>query len=64
MQIIEVIVSPQGESTIQTRGFQLQTCRAASQFLEEALGQRRAEQLTAEFYQPQLAAQPLQQGQR
>jgi hypothetical protein len=58
---IEVIVSPQGETRIETRGFAGSSCQEASRFLEQALGTRAAEQLTAEFFQPAVQAQPLQQ---
>ena len=49
---IEVIVSPQGEVQLQTRGFAGASCQRASQFLEEALGAKTREQLTAEYYYP------------
>jgi hypothetical protein len=58
---IEVIVSPKGETKIETRGFAGSSCQAASRFLEQALGTRSAEQLTSEFYQPAIQSQPLQQ---
>ncbi len=58
---IEVIVSPKGETRIETRGFAGSSCQEASRFLEQALGTRAAEQLTAEFYQPAVQTQPLQQ---
>jgi hypothetical protein len=48
---IEIVVSPKGETTITTKGFTGPTCREASQFLEQALGQQTSETLTAEFYQ-------------
>ena len=51
MPVIEVVISPAGESRITTHGFAGATCRAADQFLREALGQSQREQLTAEFYQ-------------
>ena len=51
MKTIEIIVSPKGESTIQTRGFAGSACRDASKELEIALGRRVGEQLTAEFHQ-------------
>ena len=51
MRIIEIIVSPTGQSQVQTRGFRGSDCRQASLFLEQALGQRTSEQLTAEFHQ-------------
>ena len=50
MKIIEVIVSPQGETKIETKGFAGTECQQASAFLEQALGQRQAEKLTAEFH--------------
>ena len=52
-QIIEVIVAPDGSSKIETKGFTGATCRDASRFIEQALGQRTDERLTAEFHQVQ-----------
>jgi hypothetical protein len=48
---IEVTISPTGQTTVHTKGFAGSSCRAASQFLEEALGKCRGEQLTSEFHQ-------------
>jgi hypothetical protein len=48
---IEVIISPTGETRIETRGFSGPSCRDASRFIEEALGERTAEQITADFHQ-------------
>ena len=62
MKTIEVIVSPQGEVSVQTKGFTGSSCRDASQFIEQALGQRTAEQLTAEFHQSQTQQQNLREG--
>lgn len=56
-QIIEIIVSPTGEVTVQTKGFAGPSCRQASQFIEQALGEQAAEQLTGEFYQTQAIQQ-------
>lgn len=53
MKIIEVIVSPTGEAKIETRGFTGPSCREASRFLEQSLGVRSSEQVTAEFHQAQ-----------
>jgi hypothetical protein len=53
MKTIEIVVSPTGESKVQTRGFAGGECKEASRFLEHALGRRSAETLTAEFYQGQ-----------
>ena len=50
-QTIEIIVAPNGQSQVQTKGFTGSACRQASQFIEQALGQRTGQQLTAEFYQ-------------
>ena len=50
---IEIIVSPKGEATVTTKGFAGSSCREASKFIEQALGQRTGEQLTAEFHQVQ-----------
>ena len=48
---IEIIVAPDGSTRLQTHGFSGSTCRDASRFVEEALGRRRGEMLTAEFHQ-------------
>lgn len=52
-QIIEITVSPQGQTTVQTKGFSGSSCREASKFLEEALGERTSEQLTSGFHASQ-----------
>ena len=61
-QIIEVIVSPTGETTVQTRGFTGSSCQGASRFLEEALGTQSSEQLTSEFYADQPIQRRVQEG--
>ena len=61
MKVIEVIVTAKGEATVTTRGFAGQSCRDASKFLEQALGQRIGEQLTAEFHQAQGVQQAQEQ---
>ena len=61
-QTIEVIVSSTGETKIETKGFGGVSCRDASRFVEEALGQRSAEQLTAEFHQAQTTQQMAREG--
>ena len=55
-KIIEVVVSPKGETRVQTKGFWGKACLAASAELEKALGVKQAEQHTAEFFE-QAAAQ-------
>ena len=51
MKTIEIVVSPNGQTQVQTKGFTGSECRQASQFIEQALGQRTSEQLTSEFHQ-------------
>ncbi|QGQ24644.1 DUF2997 domain-containing protein [Gimesia benthica] len=51
MKTIEIIISADGQSRIETRGFTGSRCRNASQFLEGALGKVSSEQLTAEYHQ-------------
>ena len=51
MKLIEITVSPTGQTNVQTMGFVGGECRDASRFVEEALGQRVSESLTAEFHQ-------------
>ena len=58
---IEIIISPAGESTVQTKGFAGPSCRDASRFIEQALGEKTAERLTNEFYQPQAATERARQ---
>ncbi len=60
-KIIEIIVSSKGEATVTTRGFTGSSCRDASKFVEQALGQRIGERLTAEFHQQHQARQETQQ---
>jgi hypothetical protein len=59
-KIIEIIVTPQGKTTVQTLGFTGASCRDASRFLEQALGERTSEYLTAEFHQAQSSQQQQQ----
>jgi hypothetical protein len=61
LKTIEIIVTPTGQATVTTKGFAGQSCRGASKFIEQALGQRTGEQLTAEFHQAQAAEQQHQQ---
>lgn len=62
MKTIEVIVSPQGEVSVETKGFAGSSCREASQLIEQALGQRIGEQLTAEFHQAHSQHNALREG--
>ena len=60
---IEIIVSPTGQSTVETKGFTGSECRDASRFIEQAIGQQTHEILKAEFHQAAAAQQQVQQGQ-
>jgi Protein of unknown function (DUF2997) len=61
LKTIEITVGPRGETKVETRGFTGDSCREASKFVEQALGSRSAETLTAEFHQGQQAGQELRQ---
>jgi hypothetical protein len=63
MKIIEILVSPTGQVTVQTKGFTGASCQEASRFIEQALGRRTGEQLTAEFHQSHDAAQVMKEAQ-
>jgi hypothetical protein len=58
---IEITVSPKGRTTVTTKGFTGSSCREASRFIEQALGQQVSEQLTAEFHQAPATEQHLRQ---
>ena len=60
-RVIEVTVSPQGEATVQTKGYAGPECRQASQFLEQALGVTLQDRNTAEFHAESQAQQHAQQ---
>ena len=62
-KIIRILVGPKGETRVETMGFSGGECREASRFIERALGQPVAEQLSSEFYQAQGADQPIKQSQ-
>lgn len=49
-KIIEIIVSPKGETKLETKGFTGGNCQDASRAFEQALGASSNEQLTGEYY--------------
>jgi hypothetical protein len=53
---IEIIVSPTGHTTVQTKGFTGPSCRDATKVLERALGIVESDTSTAEMYQTQTAS--------
>ena len=54
---IEIVVKPDGSTTLETKGFAGAECRAASAFIEQALGARASECLTSEFHKSVAANQ-------
>jgi hypothetical protein len=61
-KVIEITVGAKGETRVEAKGFSGAECRMASRFVEDALGRRTAEQLTAEFHhQGQQAGPDLRQ---
>ena len=63
MKTIKITVDPKGQARVETSGFTGGECREASRFVEQALGTRSAETLTAEFHQGEQAGQELRQSQ-
>lgn len=51
MPVIEVTVTSEGETRIETRGYEGARCQQATRALELALGLVQSERLTAEFHQ-------------
>lgn len=51
MKTIDILVRPNGETILETRGYSGEQCQKASRFLEQALGRTINEQRTSEFYE-------------
>jgi hypothetical protein len=51
LKLIEITVDAKGEIVVETKGFAGSSCKDASRFLEQALGESTRERLTAEFHQ-------------
>jgi hypothetical protein len=51
LKTIEVIITANGQTRIETNGYTGSDCREASRFLEKALGRSTAEQLKPEYHQ-------------
>lgn len=56
-RVIEIIVSPTGETTLQTKGYAGTDCIQASKFLEQALGIATADRKTVDYFQMDQAQQ-------
>ena len=52
-KVIEIIVACNGATRVETKGFAGNQCQEASRLIEQALGKRTSEQLTAEFHEVQ-----------
>jgi len=63
LKTIEILIAPNGQSKVETKGFTGSECREASRFIEQALGLQTGEVLKAEFHQSASTQQQLQQGQ-
>ena len=51
MKTIEITVTPEGSTSVETRGYSGVSCRDASRFIESALGQKTDEQMTSAYYE-------------
>jgi hypothetical protein len=60
---IEIIIAPNGQSKVETKGFTGSECREASRFIEQAIGQQTNEILKSEFHQTATTQQQIEQGQ-
>jgi hypothetical protein len=60
-RVIEVVVSPKGETTVQTKGYLGADCLQASKYVEQALGVTSADRKTGEFYLTTSTEQHVQQ---
>ena len=45
-----IIISPEGKAEVEANGYSGSSCREASQFIEQALGQRVNETFKAEYF--------------
>lgn len=48
---IEIIISPKGETKLETKGFAGSNCQEATRAFEQALGAKTGETLTSEYYE-------------
>lgn len=61
-KMIEIVVAPNGQAHVETKGFTGGECRQASEFIERALGRKSGELLKAEFYQTAVVQQQVKDG--
>jgi hypothetical protein len=60
-RVIEITVSPTGETTVQTKGYAGSECLEASRFLEQALGITVADTKSVDYYRSVPAEQHVRQ---
>lgn len=60
-QEIIVTINPDGSTSVETKGYVGKSCKDASKFIEDALGNVESEKLKPEFYQSQQAGNRIQQ---
>ncbi|MFH5804982.1 DUF2997 domain-containing protein [Alienimonas sp. DA493] len=58
---IEITVTPEGETSVETKGFAGAACKAASKPYEQVLGTKAAERLTPGYHTTATVAQPAEQ---
>ena len=61
MKTLEIVVSPDGQTRVETKGFSGTECQQASRFIQQTLGKQTDELLTQEFFQFQSTKQDQQQ---
>lgn len=64
MKTIEITITPEGQTTVEARGFQGPSCRDATRDLLRALGVGGDEEVTAEFYASESQFEGLSEGAR
>ena len=60
MKTITLIVAPGGKTTVETHGFDGQSCTDASKFLETALGRKTEQQFNSEYFVTNNHTQPME----
>ena len=50
MKTIIITIAPNGETTVETKGYAGRSCQDGSKFVEDALGVKTSEKLTAEYH--------------
>ena len=60
MKTITLIIAPDGQTKVETHGFDGQSCTDATKFLETALGQKTAEQFKPEYFLTNNHTQPME----